>query len=118
MFYFEPKNRIVAGHNEISYWGQDSVTHQLARITTYGGKLAENVVQATARDLLASALIAVNREFKVALHVHDEIVCSIPDEQCTEEVKQKLNELVSEVPEWAIGLPNKAEGEFSNYYCK
>ena len=49
------------------------------RLRTFGGKLVENIVQATARDCLADSV----REMVIAgmkpiFHVHDEIICEIP----------------------------------------
>ena len=73
------------------------------RIDTYGPKLVENVVQATARDLLAEAMLAVNKSgYQIVMHVHDEIIVEVPngtgsvDEVC---------KLMSIVPAWADGLP-------------
>lgn len=87
-----------------------------ARDSTYGGKLVENIVQATARDLLAESLIKVDElGYDIVFHVHDEIVTE------TEIGKGSLAELeavMSEPVEWAPGLPLSAEGFETNYYMK
>lgn len=75
------------------------------RIGTYGGKLAENVTQAVARDLLAEALVRLHDEgYVVAGHVHDEFLVE------GEHDVAKVAAIVSELPSWATGLPVSAEG--------
>ncbi len=78
------------------------------REETYGGKLAENVTQAVARDVLADALLRADasRAFhRVVLTVHDELVC----EADPAEDLDAFRNLVAQQPEWAPDLPISAE---------
>lgn len=101
----------------------ESVTYSQAlpsglyvRTELYGGKIAENVTQAVARDLLAEALIRLEaRKYPVVLHVHDEAVVEfVPGFGSADEVCR----IMSTPPTWADGLPLKAEGFEADYYRK
>lgn len=79
-----------------------------ALVHTHGGKLTENVVQATARDLMRTALLALDRQgAQVVAHIHDEIVC----EGRPDIVAAMVNQ-----PDWAEGLPLAADPAESNRY--
>ena len=78
------------------------------RMQTYGGKLTENVVQAVARDILAHALVRLERaDFPIVMHVHDEIVAEVPEGYNSLE---RFEQLMSIMPKWAAGWPVKASG--------
>lgn len=114
--YIKPRigtNRF--GGDSITYMGINSAK-KWDRLETFGGKLTENIVQGTARDLLANALInAANAGYDTVFHVHDEIICEVPngygsvDELCM---------LMCIKPEWADGLPLNADGFECEYYKK
>lgn len=78
--YIKPRigtNRF--GGDSITYMGINSAK-KWDRLETFGGKLTENIVQGTARDLLANALInAANAGYDTVFHVHDEIICEVPN---------------------------------------
>ncbi|WP_086349919.1 DNA polymerase [Candidatus Enterococcus clewellii] len=99
----------------IFYEGQgDKVAFQ--KLQTYGGKLAENIVQATARDILAEAMIRLDKKnYPIVFHVHDEVVIEMPDKKGALET---VNKLMAVNPEWAEGLPLNAEGFVTDYYMK
>lgn len=83
------------------------------RIGTYGGRLAENVTQAVARDILAEALVRLlDRGYKIAGHVHDEIIVE------GEHDPDEIADIMCESPAWAGDLPIKAEGEICDRYRK
>ncbi|MBT9252131.1 MAG: hypothetical protein KM296_00175 [Brockia lithotrophica] len=85
---------------------------------TYGGKLTENIVQATARDLLAHALIQLSGlGFQIIFHVHDEIVAEV-DAENAEEWLQNMLQVMKTPPSWAQDLPLGAEGFVSKFYKK
>lgn len=87
-----------------------------SRESTYGGKLVENIVQATARDLLAESLIKVDEAgYKIVFHVHDEIVTET--EYGTGSIAD-LEAIMSEPVDWAPGLPLNADGFETEYYMK
>jgi DNA polymerase len=87
------------------------------RVATYGGKLAENVTQAVARDLLAEALLRAGYWFDIVMHVHDEIVCEIEDDAGPSDYKQFEDEM-ARVPDWAAGLPIAVEAWRGKRYRK
>ena len=78
------------------------------RMETYGGRLTENVVQATARDILRYAIINLERTgYRVVLHVYDEIVVEVPEGWGSIE---EVEGIMATLPPWAAGWPIKAAG--------
>jgi len=78
------------------------------RLSTWGGKLTENITQAVARDIMAYAIVRLEEEgFRVVLHVHDEVCCEILRGSRTIE---ELESIMSTMPYWAQGWPVKARG--------
>lgn len=88
-----------------------------ARVSTYGGSLAENVTQAVARDLLADALLRLDPEYPIVAHVHDEIVVEIPSSSPASTLS-KIESIIAEPPRWAADLPLSAEGWRASRYRK
>ena len=85
-------------------------------IESYGPKFVENIVQATARDLLAYAIQTIeNAGHKVVMHVHDEVVV---EEPLTGASVELIVELMTKAPTWAAGLPLDADGYACSYYQK
>lgn len=103
------------GGDSITYMGV-SASKKWERLETFGGKLVENIVQAIARDLLASAMMNVaNAGYDIVFHVHDEIIAEVPDGQGSVD---EMCMLMSINPDWADGIPLSADGYECEYYRK
>ena len=103
--------------DEIRYYGVGQKTRKWALIKTYGGKLTENIVQATARDCLAAKLIeATERGYAVVAHVHDEMIVDVP--RADETAAKIIDDMMAEPIEWAPGLPLKGGTYECDYYMK
>lgn len=101
---------------KITYEGMEQTSKQWTRQDTYGPKLVENIVQATARDCLAEALFNVNKAgYKTVMHVHDEIVMDVPIGFGS---LDEVSDIFSSSIPWAPGLPLRADGYECNYYMK
>lgn len=96
----------------------NGTTNKWEETSTYGGSLAENITQAVARDLLAEALPRLeDNGFPVVFHAHDEAVVEIATSQ-PQDTLHMVEEIMSEVPAWATGLPISAEGWRAARYRK
>ena len=94
----------------------NSVTRQWVSQIIWGGLLTENVVQATARDLMATAMMALEvKGYNVILSVHDEIISEVPDDFGS---LDEMIDIMTRVPAWAKGCPINAEGKEGKRYRK
>jgi DNA polymerase len=106
------------GGEALWYYGQDQQTKRWCAIQTYGGKLAENVVQAIARDCLAEAILRLTAGgYRIVMHVHDEVIVEIPDDSAPYAL-DAINAVMAIPPVWAPDLPLKAEGFTAKHYKK
>lgn len=104
------------GRPSISYMGQNQTTKKWERIETYGGKLAENIVQAVARDCLAESITRLeDAGYPVVFHIHDEIVV---DAHTVNHNLSEMETLMAIVPAWAPGLPLNADGWVNEFFKK
>lgn len=105
------------GREHIIYMGANQKTKQWGETETYGGKLVENIVQATARDCLAVAMTRVSElGYKIVMHVHDEMIVDVPEEDT--EAPAVINEIMGQPIDWAPGLPLKGDTYETPFYKK
>lgn len=116
LYYVEPRlAKNDFGKQALHYMGPDQKTGKWTLISTYGGKLVENIVQAIARDCLAVSLLRVEQAgYDTVLHVHDEIGV----ESDRDEDLNKILALMAEPVPWAPGLPLSAAGFSTEFYMK
>lgn len=115
--YAQPK---VEVDGEISYSGMLQSGHKWTRISCWGGKFTENVVQAIARDCLGETLKALStnpRLFRIVMHVHDEVIVEVPANEAEERL-QEMETIMARPITWAPGLILTADGFTSDYYKK
>ena len=114
-------------------WGRPSVAFWDARrgiaVETFGGRLTENLVQAVARDCLASAMVQLDRAgFEIVAHVHDEVLIAGPPEWWDHgvgkpsaagvEAFRRVRDIMSSELPWAPGLHLRASGGVVDRYRK
>ena len=103
------------GSESVSYEGIGT-NRKWTRIESYGAKFCENIVQATARDVLAEAMLRLEKKgFDIVCHIHDEVVLEVPEGASSVE---EVNEIMVVCPDWCEGLPLKAAGFESPFYKK
>lgn len=102
-------------HDSIEYEGVNQTTKKWGTVRTYGGKLVENIVQATARDILGEVLLrAEAKGLNVVFHIHDEIIVEAQPGQTLQEVEALFSEPIT----WCNDLPLKGAGYTTPYYKK
>ena len=107
----------------VNNFGSDCVTYEglggtkkWERIESYGPKFVENIVQATARDILAGAIKRLSQHgYRITMHVHDEVVLEVPNGRSSVE---EVSRIMGETPEWAEGLCLRADGYECEFYRK
>ncbi len=100
------------GGDCITYEGVGG-TKKWERIDSYGPKFVENIVQATARDLLCYAMQTL-RHCSIVMHIHDEVVIEADRRMSLQAVCDQMGR----TPAWAKGLLLRADGYETNFYKK
>ena len=100
------------GGSCITYEGIGS-TKKWERLESYGPKFVENIVQATARDILLYAMKTL-RNCSIVMHIHDELVIEADPRMSLEAVCEQMGR----TPPWAKGLLLRADGYVTPFYKK
>lgn len=115
--YYHARVRQDGWKESITYMGVNQTTKQWQEVETYGGKLVENIVQATARDCLAEAMTRVAAMgYSIVMHVHDEMIVDVPVED--KDALARINKAMSDPISWAPGLPLRGDGYETTFYKK
>jgi DNA polymerase bacteriophage-type len=103
--------------DKIKYLGVNQYSRKWGYLSTYGGKLAENLTQAASRDILAYGMQnAEAAGYNVVLSVHDELLTETPD--TPEFNHNQLSQIMATAPAWAKDLPLAAAGFEAYRYRK
>tara|TARA_R100000084_G_scaffold49679_1_gene20616 strand:- start:872 stop:1357 length:486 start_codon:yes stop_codon:yes gene_type:complete len=84
----------------------------------WGSKLCENIIQATARDVFADAMLRIDRGgIRTSWHVHDELICEVPEDQAhdaKEFIEQEMSRRHPALPK----MPIAVDAHIADYYDK
>ena len=119
MFITLPSGRSIAyvrfrvrEDESITYEGK-LPNNKWGEIESYGPKFVENIVQATARDILCNSIHNL-KAYDIVMHIHDEVVI-----EASKETKlDKVTSLMSKSPSWASDLLLRADGYECDFYQK
>lgn len=104
------------GSTVINFQGMN-INRKWGTVSTYGGKLVENIVQATARDALGVSMARLEEQgYKIVAHVHDEIILEVPDDG--HDHLKDIEHIMSLPVVWAKGLNLESDGFVSPFYMK
>lgn len=115
--YYKPQIEIDKNFNKeiITYKSINQTTKRFEKNYTYGGKLTENIVQAIARDILATKMLELDEKgFDIIMHIHDEVVLEVDESVNIEDIDEIME---GEIP-YLKGLNLKADTQISYYYKK
>lgn len=113
LYYVKPKiGENCFGGMSITYEGVGAAK-KWERLESYGPKFVENIVQATARDILCYAMQTL-RGFDVTMHIHDELVIEAGPETSLKSICEQMGR----TPPWAKGLLLRADGYITKFYKK
>ena len=92
----------------ITYMGWKSTIKKWTRLSTWGGKLTENVIQAVSRDIFTNAMPKLESAgYPIVLHTHDEMVSEVPTGYGS---IAEYETIMADVPEWCRDWPIRADG--------
>lgn len=115
--YPDPQGSDIGKADSFTYLGINQMSRKWVRLESYGAKLVENLIQAIACDLLCDALLRLDHAgYKTVLTVHDEAITEAPD--TADYSLEKMSALMTELPQWAAGLPLAAAGYEAYRYKK
>jgi DNA polymerase len=102
--------------DKITYFGQIPMKASWGRVTTFTGRLAENVTSAASADLMVeSAYRAMEQGYHIIMLVHDEVVATTDTPDFSLDDFEKC---ILTLPTWAEGLPLNGESSALKFYSK
>lgn len=108
------------GKDSVVYWGLDQTTNKWSKVWAYGGMWFNNLVQATARDVMADTMLELHENpspLQLMLSVHDELVGWARAGQAVVALQVLLGAMKSATP-WLPSLPIEAAGYIAPRFKK
>jgi DNA polymerase len=99
-------------------WKPAADAKEWPRGRLWKGLACENVVQATAHDVLRHALRRLDEKgFQTIAHIHDEIIVECAEDEA-QDVARAVQQIMVEAPAWGQGLPLAVDGKIRNRFGK
>lgn len=101
----------------VMVWSVNSKTKKWSQHSLFGGILMNNVVQGTARDFMADAMLRLDQggKYDPLLSVHDEAIAEADEDKAD---VSEFEAIMCDLPAWADGCPVKADGWAGRRYRK
>jgi len=117
LYHFNVRQKAGGGNYE-SYAVRGDYSERSKQGRLWGGVLTENVTQRMARDVLAEAVLRLEKSgFPVIFHAHDEVILALPIHGAREALKE-AERVMSIPPDWCPDIPLGVEGGLSPHYTK
>jgi DNA polymerase len=113
-----PRLRYDQEAQEYQYDRYDRRSKKWIVTKLYGGKLAENLIQALAFAIIRWQMIRIDLRCPVVLNVHDEIVSLVPAAEAETALEYMINTMKTSPPWLPAGLPLDAEGGYGDNYAE
>ena len=113
LFYARPKMGVNKFGGECVTYEGVGAAKKWERISSYGPKFVENIVQGISRDILAFAMKNLSA-YRICGHVHDEIILECEPSVTVDEICDRM----ARTPSWIMGLPLNADGFEAEFYRK
>jgi len=112
----DSNSELIRRQRQVEFWGMISKTKRWGRKRLYGGLQFENVVQATARDIMVEGMFAVEEaDYPIVLTVHDELLTEVDAGFGS---AAEFREIMSRLPDFVPGLPLSASAWEDERYVK
>jgi len=98
-------------------WTEWSYQSGKMRSKIYGGLLCENIVQALARIIVATQMLAISKKYRVVMTTHDEVV-ALPKTAQAKACIAYMAKCMSTAPAWCADIPLNCEGGYAENYSK
>jgi DNA polymerase len=85
------------------------------RVSLYGGKITNNIVQGTARCVMTDGMLRVAKKYPLAGTVHDELIAVVPKEEAEDAKTWVLAQMAAPVP-YLPGIPLNADVGYHQRY--
>ena len=128
LYYLNPQvqQKYIPGYEHmgkvptVTHEGMNPYSRKWGRLSLIPGRITENVVQGTAREIMAQGMLNVKKNMPfvyIMPSVHDELITMVHKRYVSDTLLEDFNRELCNI-EWAPDLPLKAAGWIGDRYRK